>query len=379
MPVSFVTGESSVVRQEGKRQVMTEEEETYKLSHLDRKRILTAARKALMVADNAYHAWSPDKQERFRATMGKEMRGKIQCVLLGDLFDIKGSIEQLDEARDDMSHANINLLNWATLLTTGIGENYIYLNECMAEGKSLLDFTTLHDYDYADYLFQEGARKRDFPEYKGMNYYAWLHPSWVRLLIQEKFYYSTFTSLATYTLDEVKSAGDELIDKLIPHEYVDGKNHRKREKGGLLWDKKIDAAGQEAQLDELKSRWYAYQRERWLTLSEENVQEPAAVYVHEENWDDDPHRSFIFTNEQTLKQIRWRYFLSDCELLMAEFSVVENLLTEEISRAEIWLTENHRDIQDNFDSTVVKLRKKYKVVMSENALQDLSDIDPTDD
>ena len=29
----------------------------------------------------------------------------------------------------------------------GIGEDYIHLNECMAEGKTLLDFPTLYDYD----------------------------------------------------------------------------------------------------------------------------------------------------------------------------------------------------------------------------------------
>jgi len=34
------------------------------------------------------------------------------------------------------------MLNWASLLTSGIGEDYIYLNESMAEGKSLLDFDT---------------------------------------------------------------------------------------------------------------------------------------------------------------------------------------------------------------------------------------------
>ncbi|WP_457664999.1 hypothetical protein [Thiolapillus sp.] len=43
-------------------------------------------------------------------------------------------------------------------MTTGIGEDYIDLNECMAEGKTLLDFPTLYDYDYVDYLFQEEAQ-----------------------------------------------------------------------------------------------------------------------------------------------------------------------------------------------------------------------------
>ncbi|QYZ65228.1 MAG: hypothetical protein OI74_08005 [Gammaproteobacteria bacterium (ex Lamellibrachia satsuma)] len=128
-------------------------------------------------------------------------------------------------------------------------------------------------------------------------------------------------------------------------------------------------------MDELKIRWNDYQRERWLALSESNVRRLPAVYVHDKDWDDDPHRCFIFTNERTLKQIRWRHFLSDCESMVAEYAEVEKLLAEEIDRANAWLVENHQDIQENFNSTVVKLRKKRKIIMTESALDDLSKID----
>ena len=91
--------------------------------------------------------------------------------------------------------------------------------------------------------------------------------------------------------------------------------------------------------------------------------------------DDDPHRFFVFTNVRTLKQIRWRHFLSDCESLLAEYAVVEQLLAEEIDLANAWLVVNHQDIQENFDPTVVRLRKKNKIIMTESALDDLSKID----
>ena len=344
----------------------------YKLAYLDKIKIISAARKALIAADAHYYAWSPCEQERFRATMGNETRRKIQCVLLDDLLDITCSTEEVDDVWKDIPISDINQLNWASLLTTGIGDDYIYLNECMAKDKTLLDFPTLYDYDYADYLFQEEARKRDFPDYKGTDYYACRHPSWVRLLIKEQFYYSTFTSLATYLLDEIEAAGSETISQLIPHEYVDGKNHGKPEKGGFLWDVQVDAAGQEAQLDELKSRWYAYQQERWIALSEVNRELPATVYAQDEDFGDDPQRSFIFANEATLKQIRWRHFLLDCEPLMAEYVEVEKLLAEEVDRVNTWLAENHQHIQKNFDPAVVKLRRKRKIIMSESALDDLN-------
>jgi len=125
-------------------------------------------------------------------------------------------------------------------------------------------------------------------------------------------------------------------------------------------------------LDELRSRWSGYQRERWLALSESNVQRFPAVYVNDKNWDDDPHRFFVFTNERTLKQIRWRHFLSDCKPLVAEYAEVEKFLSEELDRANAWLVENHQDIQENFDPTIVKLRKKRKIIMTESALDDLS-------
>jgi len=346
----------------------------YKLAYLDKTKILSAARKALIAADVHYYAWLPCEQECFRATMGDERRRKMRCVLLDDLLDIKCSTEEVDDIWNDIPISNINQLNWASLLTTGIGDDYIYLNECMAKDKTLLDFPALYDYDYADYLFQEEARKRDFPEYRGTDYYAWRHPSWVRLLIKERFYYSTFTSLATCVLDGIEAAGNETISQLIPHEYVDGKNHGKREKGGFLWDLRIDAAGQEAQLDELKSRWYTYQQERWIALSEAYKDLPATVYAQDEDLDDDPQRSFIFANEATLKQIRWRHFLLDCEPLMAEYVEVEKLLAEEIDRVNVWLAENHQHIQENFDPAVVKLRKKRKIIVSEGALDDLSRI-----
>ena len=271
----------------------------YKLAHIDKTQITSAARKGLMVADAHYYAWTAQEQERFRTSMSEDARHKIQCVLLDSLLNIKCSTEKVTDIWNDIPLAKLNRLNWASLLTTGIGEDYIYLNEGLAEGLSILDFSTLYDYDYADYLFQEQANKRDFSDYKGADYYAWKHPSWVRLLINEKFYYANFLSLATYFLDDIELAGNDHINQLIPHEYVDGKNHGKQEKGGFLWDMKVDAAGQEAQLEELKSLWYSYQQKRWFTLSKKNSHLPPTVYIQDKDWDMTP-TAFSFSPMQQL-------------------------------------------------------------------------------
>jgi hypothetical protein len=353
-------------------------EPAYKLAHIDAKEIALAARKGLMVADSHYLAWSAKQQERFRATMSEKARQKVQCVLIDCLLGTKCSPQELSDTWDDIPLPKLNVLNWASLLTQGIGEDYIYLNERMAEGKSLLDFSTLYDFDYADYQFQEEARKQDFPDYTGAEYFALQHPSWARLLIQEQFYYASFMSLATYFLDEIKSAGDDHIKQLIPHDYVDGKSQGKPEKGGFLFDMKIDAEGLEAQLEELLGRWYVYQGERWYALSETFSELPSAVFMFDPGWDDDPHRFFIFNNAATLKLIRWQYFLSDCQPLITDFSMMKEQLKTEIGKAISWLTENYRDILENFDPKIIKFRKKTKIILTHGALEDLSKIDSDD-
>lgn len=114
-------------------------------------------------------------------------------------------------------------------------------------------------------------------------------------------------------------------------------------------------------------------------LGEINNTLKPAVYTQEKDWDDDPHRMFIFTNEAVLKKIRWRHFLSDCEQLKQDFSVVENRLSEEVNLAKTWLTENYQDVRDNFDPTVVKFRKKYKIIISADVLDDLSEMEVDDE
>ena len=351
----------------------------YKLASADRRKIASAARKAMIAADSQYYAWAPDQQERFRATMCEDARERVQCVLLESLMGIKCARDKVNRVWGDIPVSKLNVLNWTKLLTEGIGEDYIFLNECMAEDKSLLDFTTLYDYDYNDYLFQEQALAEDFPEYQAQDYFAYKHPSWVRLLISGQFCYATFLSLAGYLSDEIDSAGSEHIKQLIPHNYVDGKDNGKPEKGGFLLDIKIDAGGLEGQLDELKSRWHPYIQQRFIELSTDNRSLPAALYTQDQNWDNDPHRFFIFHNEATLKKIRWRSFLSDCTPLMIDFSAVADRQVEELEKAKTWLAENHQDIMDNFDPDVIKLRKKRKVVLSAGVLNEMAKFNSGDE
>jgi len=351
----------------------------YKLSTINKVQITASARRSLIAADSNYYSWSPEKQEEFRVTMSEKARQKIAKILLSSLLNIQCGLEETDEVWEEQPLNNLNMLNWASLLTNGIGEDFITLNEFMAKDKTLLDFTTLFDYDHADYLYQEQARKKESKDYQGADYYPFRWAPWVRLLIDENFWYSSFTSIATHLNDDIEEAGNDYINTLIPHEYVEGENHGKQEKGGVRWDMKKDASGRERQLEELQHRWHPYLQDCWLAISNHNADLELAVYTQDFDWDNDPHRCFIFRNEATLKKVRWRHFLSDIKPLIADYSIIEKQLEKEIEKAKAFLEEQYQDIMENFDPDVIKLRKKMKIVISPGALEGLGGIDSDDE
>ena len=335
------------------------------------KKIKCVVQKALIFANPEYYSWPPETQEIFRATMDQECISRVESVLIKELLGIACTINNAGDTWNEIPISKLNPLNWAKLLTQGIGKDFVYLNESMEKDTSLLNFENLYDFDYNDYLFQEKANVKEFPEYKKRDYFALRFSRWVRLIINDQFYYANFYSLAGYLTDSLGDKGSDFIESLIPHEYVDGKNQGKSVKGGFLWDMEIQANGLEKQLEELKHRWYRYVQQRWEELSQEFYRCEPAVFSLDSSDIEENHRNFIFNNETALRKIRWRYFLDDFEKLQDEFSKVSELENKELETAKLWLEETHRDIMANFDPNVVKLRKKYKVVVAPSALDGL--------
>lgn len=329
--------------------------------------IHAAARKALIAADSGYFSWPTQQQEHFRATMNEQAQSTVDSVLLNEILGISCSRAAAAEIWQDLPLAKLNPLNWAKLLTLGIGDDYIFLNESMAADTSLLDFSTLYDYDYDDHLFQERANKEQFPEYQPRDYYALRFSRWARLIIDGQFYYATLYSLASYLTTYLEDKGLDLIQDLIPHHYVDGKQHGKPEKGGFLWDIEVQANGLEKQLEELKHRWQLYLQQRWLELSQAQCQCSPAVYFQDVDDHDEKHRNVIFNNPTALKQIRWQHFLADCETIQSNYADVAEMEKQGLAQAESWLKETHRDIMQNCDPKVVKFKKPRKIVLAPGA------------
>src|ERR1035438_6145030 len=117
-----------------------------------------ALRRAFMRVKPDYFTWPVEEQERYRVSMPGKDAFRIRQVLLKAIFDIPVKTpKQLDAAIEAFSDSDRFRLNRALLPIRGVGDDCFFLNEHLGD-KTILDFETLYDYDYADHCFQEIGR-----------------------------------------------------------------------------------------------------------------------------------------------------------------------------------------------------------------------------
>lgn len=337
----------------------------------DREAIL---RRAIIRAIPSYYARPETERERYRLSVPKEQEFLVRQVVLRSLFGIEVDTEEgVNEVMKGFDDEQYLLLNSTLLPFQGIGENDFFLNEWLAEGVTLLDFETLGDYARYDHEFQEQARKAEDPGYDIRPFQGGLPPCWARLNIDGEFHYATLISLARHLVDALDETGAEQIKTLIPHEYVEGKNHGNREPGGTVWDFRVDAGGMEPQLEELRHRYHDYLRARHACLLDRfNEKATRRVYIQRETRGLEPHIEFVFSDKSALDAVRFRHFFSDCQRIVGDTAELAAVTEQEQQAAVGFLQAQHRDIQQNFDPSVVPLRKKRKIVLTDGALEDLS-------
>ncbi|MDY6840809.1 MAG: hypothetical protein SV429_04770 [Pseudomonadota bacterium] len=344
--------------------------------------IRAAANRALMAGSSKYFSWSTEKQERFRAAPGRECRCRMEQVLLKQVLGIKCSATQAPEVWGELSLDQLNRINPADLLTRGIGQDFVYLNESMGEGESLLDFDTLYDYDYDNFLFQEEWRHRELKDYVSPGYFPLDQPRWLRLVMNEELVYGNLFSVASYVISRVAESGDRRLDELIPSAYVEGPNHGKQEDDGVLWDYQLDAGGLEPQLEELRRRWWGYQQSAELGLQWKLADTaPRAYILHDESpVPDEVNINFVIQNEKTMRRVRWRAFLADLSDIDSDRNEVEDLITREKEAALRFIAEQYADIRENYIPPVISPGKERKLIISNGALDDLHRLsdDPED-
>ena len=332
-----------------------------------------ATRRAIISAAPDYFSWPPEAQERYRATLPKEAYSRIRQSLLKTLFGINAATYAGAEAViDSFDDAQYLLLNSAMLPLTGIGDVCFFLNESMADGTSLLDFETLYDYDHADHCFQETMRQKDEPGILAKPYRGTPYWRWARLHIGGEFHYANLCLLAGYVNGKLDEFGFDKINALIPHTYVDGDDHGKQDGGGIRFDLRVDAGGLEGQLDELNERYYRYLSSRCEAhLDDFDAKAPRRLYMVDRSQEIDPHRDFVFTDKTALQAVRFRHFMRDSQAIMGDPIELDNLLDQERCAAADFLERSHQDILKHFDPKVVKLRKKRKIILTDDAAKDL--------
>jgi hypothetical protein len=333
---------------------------------------VAALRRALMRGKPEYFSWPIEQQESYRVAIPEADWFRIRQTVLQALFqiDVKAPAD-MDAALDDFNDDQSSEMTETLHPLVGIGDDYFWLNECLGE-KTMLDFTTLHDYDYWDHCFQEEARKAELTEYLPKEYRGSLYLTWARLFIDNKFYYATLSMAAGHILCGIEESGEEHLEKLIPSRYVDGKQHGKRQGHGTIFDKVLNARGMEGQLQELRDRFYQYLADRYATLQKEfDDRAEKAVYMIDKSSSEENNMLIVFTDKESLKNTRIRHFVHYCRSIAAEASGLSAAVEREQMAVIDFLNRAYKDVLQTYDPSVIKFRKKRQIVVADGALRDL--------
>ena len=315
-------------------------------------------RSAMMQIEPEYFTWSIEKQERYRVSLPASEWFRLQQIVLRLLFQIEAANEdELDAARESFSDAQHALFNEALLPMQGIGENLFWLNESLGD-KTLLDFTTLYDYDLWDHHFQEEARTEQFPGYLQQPYRGSLYLSWARFMMDGRFTYATLSMAAGHLRNASEEAGYEQMEKLIPHRYVDGEKHGTSTETGVIWDKRIEAGGKEDELKELRSRFWRYLDNRHNELQRQfDATETANVWLLDRSTPEENHVHLVFSDKTALQRIRLRQFLNDCRALSGSAMALIQMVDEEKAHALEFLNRSHEEVTRSKPGSMVLMRK----------------------
>jgi hypothetical protein len=332
-----------------------------------------ALRRAFIRVKPDYFALCESEREHYRQHISKEDGFRIRQIVVKELFGLEiNTAKELDSALDAFDDARYLRLNSALLPLQGIGDDAFFLNEYLATDVTLLSFVTVGDYARDDHQFQEQARHQDDPNYVPRPYRGNIHRCWARMTINDAFHYADICSLEGYLVDILEEHGFDRIADLIPHKYIDGPNHGRRADKGFVYDKRIDAGGLEGQLEALRDRYYAYLKKRSEKLLDRfDIAAAKQVFMCDRSRKDDPHMDFVFSDKAALDSVRFRHFVNDCRRIAGDNAVLYKLVDQERHTALDFLTLAHQEIMHNFDPTVVKLRRKRKVILANDKLIDL--------
>lgn len=293
-----------------------------------------------------YFSLDADARELWRATLGDNstLYKAIQLSLMVDSYGMteKKAKKRLKfQGKKRFNPDEQAWLNYHMLFLTGIGRDNFVLNECLADGVTLLDYPTLLAYDKEDFLFQEHARERDFNIPAKHTYKGSLAASWARCVKDGKLTYINLSMAGYYIHFELEEVEHTLFDSHLPHSYYKGENHGQKSGGGFLWDMRINANGKEALYEAMRTASREYINSRTDALLEEmdaaNLSQIWMVANPNSLGDskDDLNYSVVFSDKSVL-DVSFTNFLSDVAARAGDMRVLETLIEREKSAYTAW-------------------------------------------
>ena len=328
-----------------------------------------------MVGQPAFFTWPAEEQLRYRVKLPDDDREAIVAALLREHGQRRPAALAKLESHGRVPLDLQNRINQWLQPLKGIGEDAFALNEHFAEGSSLLNFETLLDYDRDDHAFQQDAKQRDFKDYRPEPYTGALHGTWARVLLDGQLCYVTLMMASWHLQEAMEEAARVEIEARIPHRHVPGPEDGKRdERGSIRWDRRVEASGQEALLDELKHRvWEEQFRRRSELALLFCEQRHGACFLDNQPWEhEDPEERnllVVFSDPDALAAVRFTSFLRDCQRIERPLTELRALEAQEVKRMRDFVAAQHEDLVKNFDPKVVPLRKKLKVTIHPEALR----------
>lgn len=330
-------------------------------------------RRALMRHAPDYFIRSEAERERRRAEWSinrpDELLDQIrQDILCGN-----------DDPDAEMSERELTEINTQSLMLTGVGADFFYWNESLCEGQTALSWATIGDYQRSSHDFQQEMIAQETPEYEKKPYKGHVYADWARYLgPDQKVRYAVLYDLAHYIYSQMENRQYQIMEELIPHDFVNGPDHG-RQAGDDLFelDLRLEAGGYEAlywalsdaattivsqHIEEMSERFASRPEHVWILPSENLANDPQGVVV-------------IFSNAATMDRIRTRHFLADCEANAGSMNDLTELVVAEVARFEEKLRACHDELVPDHPKGLIPFQPKMKAFAPSDIIDALDGAD----
>lgn len=319
---------------------------------------------ALMKYHNDFFKMTEEEQDLWKLQKHDEIDKKIQ----------KYVNQALDYGKDEDNPEKQFEYNKIMLPYHGIGKDYFTLNEFDWDEK-ILTYKNLYDYNVYYHEWQEKTMLEDenFTDYETKELYNRFH-SWARVEINGEFHYLNLLSFQIWLFWQLEEFAFDWIDKEIPHKYVSGKNDGKKTKGGYVWDMRVDANGLEGwyeQINDFSNEWLS---NKYNELKD--IQDVVFIIDNSEHAIEkfDPCKDYVLGSMEILKELTFKNFVNDCEKVRGDNKNIMEYKDEVLKEFKAALENALIEIKKS-PPNVMKFKKKRKIVMTEEALDDLKNID----